>query len=469
MLSWNAPTGPRTCDGVTRRELLRVGGLSVAGLTLPGLLRAQAAGATARDNGTKKVGTARSVIIFCTNGGTGQMDSFDPKPDAPAEVRGPYTGTGTNVPGLRINEKLPGLAKHADKFSLLRSLHHTDTVHPSALYWTLCGAKIPRAVTPESGTMSREDRPHFGSVAAKLLPNRKDLPPFVMMPVAMGPNGPEWPGQFAGFLGSAYDPYRVNSYAGEPGFSPGAVASDPALSPARLDARRHLLAQVATGAKYLEEKAATKALDPHYAKAFDMIGSPAAQEAFDLDREPRAVREAYGEHTFGQQCLLARRLVEAGTRLVQINWPRSNVGGRGGAGYDTHANAFKLIEENLYPATDRAFAALFADLADRGLLDETLVIFFNEFGRTPKINANGGRDHWPFCYSILLGGGGVKGGRVVGASDKTGAYPASDPYRPEDLLATIYHCLGVDPDAVLYDGLQRPHHLIDGKPIKALL
>ncbi|MDB5309970.1 MAG: hypothetical protein JWO38_4172 [Gemmataceae bacterium] len=468
MLRWESSSGVRLCDGMTRRELLRAGGLGAAGLSLSGLLTAEAAAKPA-DNGTKKVGTARSVIVFCTNGGTGQMDSFDPKPDAPAEIRGKYTGTATTVPGIRINEHLGQLARHADKFSLLRSLHHTDTVHPSALYWTLCGAKIPRAVTPESATMSREDRPHFGSVAAKFRPGRKDLPGFVMMPVAMGPNGPEWPGQFSGFLGAAYDPYRVNSYPGEANFNPGAVASDPTLPAARLDARRALLAQVSEGAKYLDQAAATRGLDPHVAKAFDMVSSPAAQKAFDLEAEPAALRERYGKHTFGQQCLLARRLVEAGVRLVQINWPRSNIGGRGGAGYDTHINCFKLIEENLYPATDQAFAALFADLAERGLLDETLVIFFNEFGRTPKINANGGRDHWPFVYSILLGGGGVKGGRVYGASDKVGAYPAADPVRPEDLIATIYHCLGVDQDAVLYDSLQRPHHLIDGKPITALL
>ncbi|QJX01147.1 DUF1501 domain-containing protein [Frigoriglobus tundricola] len=466
MLTLSAPRGTRTCDGVTRRELLRAGGIGVAGLTLPGLLKAEDGKAGAP---TKRVGTARSVIVFCTNGGTGQHDSFDPKPDAPAEIRGKYTGTDTNVRGIRLNEHLPHLAKQADKFSLIRSLHHTDTVHPSALYWTLCGAKIPRAVTPESATMSREDRPHFGSAATKLLPGRKDLPGFVMMPVAMGPNGPEWPGQFAGFLGAAHDPYRVNSYAGEPNFTPGAVASDPTLPSSRLDARRALLAQVSEGGRHLDAQAATKGLDPHFAKAFDMVSSPAAQKAFDLDAEPKAIREKYGDHTFGQQCLLARRLVEAGVRLVQINWPRSNIGGRGGAGYDTHANGFKLIEDNLYPATDKAFAALFADLHDRGLLDETLVIFFNEFGRTPKINAANGRDHWPFVYSILLGGGGVKGGRVYGASDKVGAYPASDPAKPEDLLATIYHALGIDLDTVLYDALQRPHHLIDGQPIKALL
>jgi hypothetical protein len=290
-----------------------------------------------------------------------------------------------------------------------------------------------------------------------------------MMPCAMGPNGPEWPGQFAGFLGSAYDPYRVNSYPGEPNFSPGAVASDPGLPVARLEDRRALLAQLKAQAAYLEREETARSLAPHYTKAFDLISSPAAQKAFDLDAEPAATRDRYGRHYFGQCCLLARRLVEAGVLLVQINWPRSNIGGRGRAGYDTHANAFKLIEDDLYPPTDRGFSALFEDLHQRGLLGETLVVFFNEFGRTPRINQNRGRDHWPWCYSILLGGGGVKGGQVYGGSDRVGAYPATDPITPQDLLATLYYCLGADLDTVLYDGLGRPHHLIDGKPIQAIL
>ena len=313
----------------SRREMLRAGAVALGGLTLPALLKAESA--------AKSSARAKSVIIFCTNGGTAQHDSFDPKPDAPAEIRGPSNSIVTKVPGIRLNEHLPRLAKLADKFALVRSLHHTNTVHPAALYLTLCGAKIPRAVTPESAIGSREDRPHFGSALAKVTPPKKGLPSFVLMPAAMGPNGPEWPGQFSGFLGPEFDPYRVNSDPNEPAFDPGAVAADTSLSVSRLDRRRALMGSVSRELKHLEEKAVTRSLDPHYRKAFDLISSPAAQTAFDLDREPEAVRDRYGRHYFGQCCLLARRLVETGVRLVQINWMRSNIGGRGGPGYDTHA------------------------------------------------------------------------------------------------------------------------------------
>jgi hypothetical protein len=468
MLSIQVNDGVRLCDGVTRRELLRAGAIGLGGLTLPNLLDLEAA-AKATAGVERKPGKARSIILFCTNGGTGQMDSFDPKPDAPAEVRGPYKGAATNVPGVRINEYFPRLARLADKYVLLRSLHHTDTVHPAAIYLTLCGARIPRNVTPESATMSREDRPHFGSALSQLLPGKKDLPSFIMLPAAMGPNGPEWPGQFAGFLGAAYDPYRVNSDPNEPTFSPGALASDPTLGASRLSARRSLREQVNAQTRYLEQQGIAQALTPHYAKAFDLISSPAAQKAFDIAAEPAAVRDRYGRHYFGQSCLLARRLVEAGVRLVQINWLRSNIGGRGGPGYDTHANGFKLCQEVLYPPTDQAFSTLLEDLEARGLLAETIVLFFNEFGRTPKINQNGGRDHWPQCYSILLAGGGLKGGQAYGVSDKIGAFPFADPVTPQDLLATLYQRLGVDLEKVLYDHLGRPHHLIDGKPIQAIV
>ena len=474
MLSLESRDGIRLCDGLTRREVLRIGGFglgSLGGLTLPGLLRA----ASSRDQSSSAegkppgFGRAKSVIVFCTNGGTAQMDSFDPKPDAPAEVRGAFKPIATSVPGVFLNEHLPRLAKLQHKTAILRALHHNQTLHPSAIYLSLCGDLIGRVVTPESATISREDKPHFGSVITKLLPVKPDLPGFVMLPEAMGPNGPEWPGQFAGFLGSAYDPYRLNSKPGEPGYSPGALASDPSLPSVRLGKRRALLDELGHTAKRLDAISSTTALDPHYLKAFDVISSPAAQKAFDVDAEPEEVRERYGKHYFGQSCLLARRLVESGVRLVQINWLRSNIGGAGGPGYDTHQNHFSLVQNQLYPPTDQAFSALIEDLDQRGLLDETIVIFFNEFGRTPKVNPRGGRDHWPACYSTLLAGGGIKGGAVYGASDKIGAYPASDPVAPADTLATIYHLLGIDIETYLYDNLNRPHKVTKGEPIRAIL
>jgi hypothetical protein len=470
MLSLEVSRGVRLCDGLTRREAMRIGGLGLGGLTLPGLLRLQAGASEAPGPGRgSSFGKAKSVIVFSTNGGTAQMDSFDPKPDAPAEVKGTWKPIATSVPGVTLNEYLPRLAKLQHKTALLRAIHHNQTLHPSAIYLTLCGDLIGRVVTPESATMSREDKPHFGSVVARLLPVKPDLPGFVMMPEAMGPNGPEWPGQFAGFLGSGYDPYRVNSFPGKPGYSPGALASDPALPADRLGGRRALLDQIGHTARRLDQVAATTNLDPHYVKAFDVISSPNAQRAFDVEAEPAEVRERYGDHYFGQCCLLARRLVESGVRLVQINWLRSNIGGVGGPGYDTHQNHFALTRDQLYPPTDQAFTALLEDLDGRGLLDETLVLFHNEFGRTPKVNPRGGRDHWPSCYSTLLAGGGIKGGAVYGASDKIGAYPAADPVTPQDVLATIYHALGIDIETHLYDQLNRPHKLVKGDPIRAIL
>ena len=233
--------------------------------------------------------------------------------------------------------------------------------------------------------------------------------------------------------------------------------------------RRSLLDQLGHGARALEKVAATTSIDPHYIKAFDVISSPRAQKAFDIDAETEATRDRYGRHYFGQSCLLARRLVEAGVRLVQINWLRSNIGGTGGPGYDTHANHFALTRDQLYPPTDQAFSTLIEDLEERGLLDETIVIFFNEFGRTPKVNPRGGRDHWPQCYSTLLAGGGIEGGRVYGASDRIGAYPAADPVTPKDVLATLYHLLGVDIETHLYDKLNRPSKLVQGQAIRALI
>ena len=468
MLRLETRGGVRLCDGVTRRELLRVGAVGLGGLSLPGLLRAGSTAAGAPKAG-RGFGRAKSVIVFATNGGTGQMDSFDPKPDAPLEVRGPYKGAPTNVPGVRINEDLPRLAKLADKYALLRAVNHNVTIHPSAIYLTLCGDHLPRAVTPESATGSRDDRPHFGSVLTKVRPGKRDLPGFVLLPAAMGPNGPDWPGQFAGFLGAAHDPYRLNSDPNLKSYSPGALAADPELPAVRVGGRRELLGQLARQADYLEKQEAVRALDPHYAKAFDLIASPAAQKAFDLSAESDATRDRYGRHYAGQSLLLARRLVEAGVRLVQVNWMRSNIGGRGGPGFDTHRNCFELIKKNLYPPTDAAFSALLQDLGGRGLLDETLVVFCNEFGRTPKLNAQGGRDHWPWCYSVLLAGGAIKGGVAYGASDKIGAYPAADPVGPKDVLATLYHCLGVDPETTMYDHLRRPHKLVEGRPIQGIL
>jgi hypothetical protein len=441
-----------TVDALTRREVLRAGAIGLGGLTLPNLLRLHAAAAAT----SRKPGKARSVILLFLSGGPSQLDMWDLKPDAPEEVRGTFRPIDTNVSGIRICEHLPKMARLADKYILVRSMSHTDSNHPAASYWMMVGSPIAR-VAPQVVTMSREDRPHPGSVLAKLLPGPRDLPSFVMVPEAISPVGPERPGQHAGFLGAAYDPYRVNSDPNLPDYTLGALRLQTDLSPRRLRDRRRLLARLEGDA----------AIDAHEARAFDLLTSVAAQRALDLSLESSATRDRYGRHIFDQSVLLARRLIEAGVRLVHVNWVRHD-NGKGGQGYDSHRNHLHWAETELLPPTDAAIAALLQDLSDRGLLDETLVLVIGEFGRTPKFNAAGGRDHWPRCFSAVLAGGGLRGGQVHGRSDARAAYPTADPVSPQDLIATLYHALGVDPHTSIEDQQHRPYVLVDGKPLTAL-
>jgi hypothetical protein len=464
MLSLTVRGGTRHCDGLTRRELLRAGAVGLGGLTLPGLLRLQdAAAATSQ----RRRGKARSVILLFLSGGPSQLDMWDLKPEAPAEIRGTFRPIGTSAPGVRISEYLPRTARHADKLAIVRSVTHTNSNHPAAAYWMMVGGPMTRQA-PQVVTMSREDRPHPGSVLAKLLPPRPGLPPFVMAPEAISPVGPERPGQHAGFLGAAYDPYRDNSDPNLPDYSPGALKPSRDVTAVRLEDRRELLDAVGRQVQYLEHSAAAQALDPYVTRAFDLVSSPAAQRAFDVAAEPDPTRDRYGRHVFGQSVLLARRLVEAGVRLVHINWVRHD-NAKGGQGYDSHRKHLEWCKTELLPPTDAALASLLEDLADRGLLDETLVIVTGEFGRTPHFNKEGGRDHWPACFSVVLAGGGVRGGQVYGSSDRIAAYPTSNPVTPQDLTATLYHRLGVDPHAVIYDQQNRPYALVDGTPVTGLL
>jgi hypothetical protein len=457
MLALHTPAGVRHCDGVSRRELLRVGALSVGGLSLPTLLRAET---------TRPRRRARSAIILFLSGGPSHLDTWDMKPDAPEEIRGTFRPASTRVPGIQICEHLPRMAQVMDKCAIIRSMRHATGNHPAAAYWMMVGSSIAR-IAPQVVTMSREDRPHPGSALARLLPNRQGVPPFVMVPEAISPVGPERPGQHAGFLGAAYDPYRVNSDPSSERYSPGALQPFAEITTARLDDRRGLLNQVSRSARHLEQTAVGQVLDPYYHRAFDLISSPEAQRAFDIAAEPQRTRERYGRHIFGQSVLLARRLVEAGVRLVHVNWVRHD-NGPGGQGYDSHRNHLEWSRTQLMPPTDAAFASLIEDLSERGLLDETLVVMMGEFGRTPRFNAAGGRDHWPNCFSLVLAGGGIRGGQVLGSSDRIGGNPTSNPVSPQDLMATLYDRLGVDPHTIIHDMQQRPHHLVEGTPLTAL-
>lgn len=449
---------------ISRRTAIRLGGIGLGGLTLPGLLRMEQqsqAGTSAAK------GRAKSVIILFLSGGPAHQDMWDLKPDAPEEVRGTFQPIATNVPGIAISEHLPRMAALADKYAILRSVHHRQSAHPAAAYWMMVGSPIARPVANAS-FMSRSDRPHPGSALAKLAGDDTPVPPFVMIPEAMAPNGPERAGQHAGFLGGSFDPYRINSDPNQANFSPGVLTRPVDLTAERLEDRRALLERVGTRGGPFTHSLEAIDVDGNYARAFDLLSSPATQQAFDISAEPSAVRDRYGRHVFGQSVLLARRMVEAGVRLVHVNWVRHD-GGIGGAGYDTHSNHLEAARTKLLPPTDAAFASLIEDLDDRGRLDDTLVIMMGEFGRTPRFNKAGGRDHWPYCFSVVMAGGGIRGGQVFGASDKIGAYPASDPVLPEDLLATLYHSLGINPQTLIHDQQERPFSLAEGAPILGLL
>ena len=444
---------------ITRRQMVVRFGQGAFGLSLPILLNADRASAAG------SAGRAKACILLFLSGGPSQYETFDPKPNAPAEYRGTFNPIRTNVPGIDICEHLPLLARQADRYALIRSMSHTEGNHPAGCYWMITGHKYPRAAA-QSVAMSRRDRPHHGSVLAALRPaDTPALPSFVTLPEQINPNGPIRAGQHAGFLGASADPMVINGDPNAPGFTPGELKVRDGLTGGRLLRRKALLQQANIRARLDDEGLA---LQPHYSQAFDLVTGGSAAGAFDLDREPSATRDRYGRHIFGQSVLMARRLVEAGVRLVAVNWVRHD-DGPGGQGWDTHSSHLNWSRDELLPPTDRAVAALLQDLHDRGRLAETLVIVMGEFGRTPQFNKEGGRDHWPQVFSVLLAGGGIQGGQAYGASTTDGAYPASDPVSPADLAATLYHCMGVHPQAEIFDAQNRPFPVSDGEVLQRLL
>jgi hypothetical protein len=371
-----SPEGRRSAGAISRRELIRVGSLGLAGLSLDGLLRLQDASAAS----SPPRGRAKSAILLFLSGGPAHMDMWDLKPGAPEAIRGTFRPIDTKVAGIQVCEHLPRMARISDRYAILRSVHHAQDDHPAAAYWMMVGSPIDRPAR-DADMMSRADRPHPGSALAHVLGSTAGVPPFVMVPEAMQPNGPERAGQFAGFLGAAFDPYRINSDPNLPDYSPGEISAPVGLDAARIAARRRLLDVVADASvATLDRRPA--ACDAYLARAFDLLGSAAARRAFDIDAEPPETRDRYGRHVFGQSVLLARRMVEAGVRLVHVNWVRHD-NGKGSQGYDTHSNHLELARRELLPATDAAFASLVEDLHLRGLLDETLVNMTGSSGACP--------------------------------------------------------------------------------------
>ncbi|MBI2806537.1 MAG: DUF1501 domain-containing protein [Planctomycetes bacterium] len=449
----------RLCEGLTRREWLRVGGLSTLGLTLPDLLRGRAQAAL-----PVRRPTAKSCIVVFLFGAPAHQDLWDMKPLAPSEYRGEFRPIASNVPGIFLGEHVPRIARVAHHLALIRSVAHLDNTHTVAMHYMLTGVRHPRPNTNPQNQPT--DFPTFGAVMQKLrTPDRRRQ----VLPAGISLNAPAnqvsannhiFPGFFAGFLGSAHDPLFVPQDPSAADFRPFPTAEGDAGR--RLRQRRPLVAEVDRRQEELLRHAAVRSLDAHYGRAFDLVTSPTARRAFDLSLESRQTRDRYGRSAFGQGLLLSRRLVEAGVPLVTVNWARDD------AFWDTHADNFNLLKNSLLPPFDRGFSALLEDLHQRGLLDETLIVCLGEFGRTPRINRSAGRDHWAACNTVVLAGGGVRGGQVHGASDRLAAYPTTPPVSPEDLAATIYHTLGVDLDTPLYDPLGRPLPLCTGQPVTSL-
>jgi uncharacterized protein (DUF1501 family) len=447
---------------VDRRDLLTIGGLLGTNLCLTSLLRAQAQAKKAH-KGT--FGRAKSVIVLYLHGGHAQQETWDPKPDGPYPERGEFGAIATTLPGYRVSELLPSSARIAHKLAVIRSLSHSNANHVQASLAAMTGhAHPPEAEARGDFPPSPTDFPPFGAVLDRIRPSRR-LPTWVQVgPVMRRANGTILHGQSPGFLGSRHGALVVDQDLLPPHVRVEATATNEAVPALRLTARRGILEQIDAQRRRLDQTAEARDFDSYQQRALNLLTSPATAHAFNLAGEPAAVRDRYGRTQFGQQCLLARRLAEAGVPIVNVHFCRTPTGS-----WDTHGQHFRQMKDSLCPICDRAFAALVDDLDQRGLLDQTLVLATAEFGRTPKINSAAGRDHWPWVYSVALAGGGAARGVVYGASDKAAAYPKANPHDPRDLAATVYHLLGVPAETMLYDQTHRPHHLVIGRKIVGLL
>jgi hypothetical protein len=449
-----------------RRSLLTIGGLAGLGLTLPQFLRAAHAA-----HSTRGFGRARRCILLFLTGGPPQHDTWDPKPEAPDNVRGETTVIDTAVPGIRFGQLFPLLARCADRLCLLRSVSHTDTVHTSAGYTMLTGVPHPAPNNPMGAKTvgpAPEDHPHVGSILASVRQSPPGVPVFVSLPEVIKDAAiNEFPGQNAGFMGRRFDPLRIDRDSETNSLKLPDIVLPSDVNGSRHAARCALLSQLDRPLSDWERTAAARQLTVYQQSAFALLSSRAVHDALDVAAEPPAVHAAYGPHLFGQGCLLARRLVEAGVALVTVYWHYE--GPDDSPVWDTHWNNFPHLRNRLAPPCDQAVSALVDDLHQRGLMDDTLLVCLGEFGRTPRINDMGGRDHWPHVQTVLLAGAGVPAGTVYGASDREGAYPVDAPVSPADLAATLLHLLGVPEDLELTGFGGRPLRACTGSPIPAVI
>jgi hypothetical protein len=482
--------GKDLCDshlGVTRRDILRVGGSAFLGMTLGGMLRlqsAQAASASPFTGSGPGWNRAKSVIMVYLQGGPSHLDLWDPKDNVPDNVRSVFKRIPSKVPGMDVTELLPKLAQVTDKLTFVRSMSYTPVGlfnHTAAIYQIHTGYTADK-VSP-SGQLeppSPKDFPNFGSNIIRLKPPEKPMLPFVMLPRPLQESNVVNKAGTAGFLGRAYDPYYL--------FPPGDdmdmnkldrirvddLVLRPEVGPTRLDRRARLRDLINQGMPQIDKAVAKYDLDKYYESALSLILSGRAREAFALDKEPDKVRERYGRNTFGQSCLLARRLVEAGTRVVEVIWPK--VANSDNHSWDVHVDLSRRMKNQAAPMLDAGLSALIADLDERGLLDETLVVALGEFGRSPQRgvstsgnnNSDDGRDHWPYCYTAVLAGAGIRRGFVYGKSDATGSAPVENPTHPIEIVATIYHAVGINPQTIVYNHLNQPRELVKADPVTKL-
>ncbi len=448
MLQFEGRGSTHTCDGVRRRDFLQAGALSAIGLSLADFLAAKAAGKVADDKDN------RSAIMIFNLGAPSQVDTWDPKPDAPSEIRGPFQTIPTASPEIQITEIFPRMAQFADKFSLVRSCYHTAAaVHDTGHQMMQTGRLFTGGI----------NSPHAGCALAFLRGRKTDLPAHVILPEAMGRTGGNLPhGQDAGFLGKAHDPFVLMADPSQPKFQVPDMLPPSQIGSVRLDRRRKLRGIVDETVKKFEASDSAQLLDSNFHAAFRLMTSTQAREAFDLSQEPEKLRERYGMNKFGQCCLLARRLIEAGVRFVTVNTFLTVFDE---ITWDIHGSkpftSIQGMKEIVAPMYEQGYTALLEDLADRGMLPSTLVCNLAEFGRTPRVNPAGGRDHWPQCWTVYFAGGGVQGGRVVGRSDQIGGVPVERPVEPAEIVATIYHSLGLDLETKLPGPQSRPFPLVD--------
>ncbi len=468
---------------VTRRDLVRVGSTGLLGLSLASMLRNEAQAESTKTGGAGW-NKAKSVVMIYLQGGPSHLDLWDPKENVPDNIRSAFKNIPTKLPGVNFTEVLPNLAKVNDKFSMIRSMSYTPNGlfnHTAAIYQIMTGYTTDK-VSP-SGQLEPpdpKDFPNFGANIVRLKPSEQPMLPFVMLPRPLQESNVVGKGGTAGFLGKAFDPYTL--YPPGDDLDMGKMdriqIEDLKLPPEvfglRLQRRADLRSAIEKAMPEVEKAVEKFNLDDYYQKALNLIVSGRARNAFDLNQETDAMRDRYGRNTFGQSCLLARRLIEAGTRVVEVIWPK--VANSDKHSWDHHVGLTDRMKNNSAPMLDNGLSAFFADMDSRGLLDETLVVVIGEFGRAPQkgvsTSGNGnsadGRDHWPYCYTSIVAGAGTKRGFVLGSSDKTGSSPAEDPVHPTELLATMYNAVGIEPETVVYNHLNQPRELVKAKPVSKL-